>query len=149
MAEAESEAMILHEISEARAETLLGEDWNAMLGHLKSRHAELLARAVRDHLADCLVTLPTLLEREAIGSLHFYLANLSGLRRALFPALLQAYEAWLGSGDTATLASVVKAAEAHWLDAARHLSATYHRDPAQGDAQLNALAGGDLAGLRL
>ncbi|MBN8764171.1 MAG: hypothetical protein BGP20_02635 [Thiobacillus sp. 63-78] len=149
MAEAESEAMILHEIGEARAETLLGEDWNAMLGHLKSRHAELLARAVRDHLADCLVTLPTLLEREAIGSLHFYLANLSGLRRALFPALLQAYEAWLGSGDTATLASVVKAAEAHWLDAARHLSATYHRDPAQGDAQLNALAGGDLAGLRL
>jgi hypothetical protein len=66
-----------------------------MLGQLGSRHAELLARAVRDHLADCLVTLPTLLKREAIGSLHFYLANLSGLRRALFPALPQAYDAWL------------------------------------------------------
>jgi len=148
MAEAESEAMILHEIGEARAEKLLGEDWNAMLGHLTSRHAELLARAVRDHLADCLVTLPTLLEREAIGSLHFYLANLSGLRRALFPALPQAYEAWLGSGDTATLASVVEAAEAHWLDAARHLTTTYHRDPARGDARLNALASGDLADLK-
>jgi hypothetical protein len=149
MAEAESEAMILHEIGEARAEKLLGEDWNAMLGQLSSRHAELLARAVRDHLADCLVTLPTLLEREAIGSLHFYLANLSGLRRALFPALPQAYEAWLGNGDTAKLAAVIKVAEAHWLDAARHLSATYHRDPAQGDAHLNTLAGGDLAELKL
>lgn len=149
MAEAESEAMILHEIGEARAETLLGEDWNAMLGHLNSRHAELLARAVRDHLADCLITLPTLLEREAIGSLHFYLANLSGLRRALFPALPRAYEAWLGSGDTARLTSVVKAAESHWLDAARLLTTTYHHDPAQGNAQLNALASGDLAGLRL
>src|SRR3569832_1643430 len=149
MAEAESEAMILHEIGEARAEKLLGDDWNAMLGQLSSRHAELLARAVRDHLADCLVTLPTLLEREAIGALHFYLANLSGLRRALFPALPQAYEAWLGSGDPAKLASVVKTAEAHWLDAARHLSATCRHDPARCDAQINALAGGDLAGLRL
>src|SRR3569833_1631509 len=107
MAEAESEAMILHEISETRTETQQGEDRNAMLGHLNSRHAELLARAVRDHLAECLVTLPTLLEREAIGSVLFYLAYLSGLRRALFPALPQAFEAWLGNGATARLTSVV------------------------------------------
>ena len=149
MAEAESEVMILHEIGEARAEMLLGEDWNTMLAQLTSRHAELLARAVRDHLADCLVTLPTLLEREAIGSLHFYLANLSGLRRALFPALLQAYESWLDSRNTAKLASVVAAAEPHWLDAARQLTATYHRDPAQGDAQINLMAASDLASLKL
>jgi hypothetical protein len=105
-------------------------------------------RAVRDHLADCLVTLPTLLERDAIGSLHFYLANLSGLRRALFPALPQVYEAWLACRDTAQLARVVAEAEAHWLDAAQQLVAIYHRDPASGDAQLNALAGGDLASLK-
>ena len=148
MAEAESEAMILHEIGEARAESLLGEEWNTMLGQLTSRHAELLARAVRDHLADCLVTLPTLLEREAIGSLHFYLANLTGLRRALFPALPQAYEAWLDSRDTARLAHTVAAAESHWLDAAQRLTSIFHRDPAHGDAQLNALAGGDLTSLK-
>ncbi len=148
MAEAESEAMILHEIGEARAEKLLGEEWNTMLGQLGSRHAELLARAVRDHLADCMVTLPTLLEREAVGSLHFYLANLSGLRRALFPALQQAYEAWLRDRDAGRFAALVHKGEAHWLDAARRLAAAYHRNPAEGDAQLNALAGGDLAGLR-
>jgi hypothetical protein len=149
MAEAESEAMILHELGEARAESLLGEDWNAMLGQLTSRHAELLARAVRDHLADCLVTLPTLLEREAVGSLHFYLANLSGLRRALFPALPQAYERWLDNHDAGTLARVAETAATHWLDAAQRLIATFHRDPEQGDAQINALAGGDLVGLKL
>lgn len=148
MAEAESEAMILHEIGEARAEKLLGEEWNTMLGQLGSRHAELLARAVRDHLADCMVTLPTLLEREAVGSLHFYLANLSGLRRALFPALQQAYEVWLRDRDAGRFAALVHKGEAHWLDAARRLAATYHRNPAEGDAQLNALASGDLAGLR-
>ena len=149
MAEAEGETMILHELGEARAESLLGDDWNTMLGMLPSRRAELLARAVRDHLADCLVTLPTLLEREAIGSLHFYLANLSGLRRALFPALLRAYEAWLGDRNPARLARTVEAGEAHWLDAARRLAAAFHQDPAQGDARISALAGGDLAGLSL
>jgi hypothetical protein len=149
MAEAESEAMILHEIGEARAESLLGDDWNAMLGALASRHAELLLRAVRDHLADCMVTLPTLLERDAVGSLHFYLANLSGLRRALFPSLPQAYEAWLADHDRSRLADLVARAEAHWLDRARQLVALYRRDPARVDAQVAALTGGDLAGLRL
>jgi hypothetical protein len=148
MVEAESEAMILHEIGEARAEKLLGEEWSTMLGQLMSRHAEMLVRAVRDHLADCLVTLPTLLEREAIGSLHFYLANLSNLRRALFPALPLAYETWLADRDTAKLVRLVNAAQTHWLDTARHLIATYYRDPSQGDRQLNALASGDLAGLK-
>jgi hypothetical protein len=149
MAEAESEAMILHEVGEARAEKLLGEDWNSMLGQLSSKHAELLVRAVRDHLADCLVTLPTLLEREAYGSLHFYLANLSGLRRALFPALTHAYDQWLVSHNTAQLIRVVNAAAMHWLDAAQYLTTSYQRDPAHGDANLNALASGDLASLKL
>lgn len=148
MAEAESEAMILHEIGEARVESLLGEAWNAMLGQLASRHAELLARAVRDHLADCMVTLPTLLERDAIGSLHFYLANLSGLRRALFPALPQAYEDWLADHNNARLADLLAGAEAHWLDAARRLTAAWHQDPARGDAQLDRLVSGDLASLK-
>ena len=148
MVEAESEVMILHEIGEARAERLLGEDWNTMLGQLGSRHAELLVRAVRDHLADCMVTLPNLLEREALGSLHFYLANLSGLRRALFPALPQAYDDWLGHHDTARLARMVAAAETHWLDAAQQLMTTFHRDAEQGDAHLNRLASGDLVNLK-
>ena len=148
MVEAESEVMILHEIGEARAERLLGEDWNTMLGQLNSKHAELLARAVRDHLADCMVTLPNLLECEALGSLHFYLANLSGLRRALFPALTQAYDDWIGSHDTSKLIKVVAAAEAHWLDAAQQLMTTFHRDAAKGDAHLNRLANGDLVSLK-
>jgi hypothetical protein len=149
MSDAESEAMILHEVGEARAEKLLGEDWPDMLGQLTSKHAELLARAVRDHLADCLVTLPTLLEREAYGSLHFYLANLSGLRRALFPALPHAYDQWLNDHNTARLLDVVNAAATHWLNAAQHLMATYQRDPTHGDANLNALASGELASLKL
>ncbi|MFN3751010.1 MAG: Sfum_1244 family protein [Thiobacillus sp.] len=149
MAEAESEAMILHEVGEARAGRLLGDDWEAMLGSLNARHAELLARAVRDHLADCLVTLPTLIEREAFGALHFYLANLSGLRRALFPALPAAYAAWLADRKLERLADLARQGEAHWLGVARQLMAACRADPAAGEASLRDLARGDLANLRL
>lgn len=149
MAEAEAEAMILHEVGEARAEKLLGPAWAEMLGSLNARHAELLVRAVRDHLADCLVTLPTLLEREAAGSLHFYLANLSGLRRALFPSLQGAYDAWLASQDPGPLRALAKRGETHWLNAARRLLDIARDDPALADARLHALATGDLAELRL
>ena len=149
MAEAESEAMILHEVGEARAGRLLGDDWESMLGGLNARHAELLVRAVRDHLADCLVTLPTLVEREAIGSLHFYLANLSGLRRALFPALPAAYEAWLADRKLERLAELARAGEAHWLGVARQLMDACRADPVAGETHLRELARGDLASVRL
>ncbi|MFP5417776.1 MAG: Sfum_1244 family protein [Gammaproteobacteria bacterium] len=148
MVDAESEAMILHEIGEARAERLLGDGWSTMLGQLGSRHAELLARAVRDHLADCLVTLPALLEREAVGSLHFYLANLSGLRRALFPSLQRAYDDWLESGDTTQLSRTIASAESHWLSTAHQFMQDMRDDVARGDARLAQLAGGDLSGLK-
>ena len=141
MAEAEAETMILHEVGEARAEKLLGEDWAGMLGQLSSKHAELLVRAVRDHLADCLVTLPTLLERETYGSLHFYIANLSGLRKALFPALSAAYEAWQQNGKSEALLAVIAQGESHWLKVARQLMQDFHADATNGDARLNRLAG--------
>lgn len=141
MADAEAETMILHEVGEARAEKLLGETWGAMLGQLTSKHAELLARAVRDHLADCLVTLPTLLQRCAEGSLHFYIANLSGLRRALFPALSAAYEQWQHNADSKKLLDVIAQGETHWLKIARELMQTFYAEAPNGDARLNHLAG--------
>ncbi len=144
MAQAESETMILHEIGEARAGKLLGEDWSNMLDQLASKHAELLARAVRDHLADCIVTLPTLLAREAYGSLHFFVANLSGLRRTLFPALLQAYEAWLKDQNNARLSGVIARGETHWLASARRLMTCFYANPQEGDARISQMAVGGL-----
>lgn len=148
MAEAESEAMILHELGEARAGRLLGPDWAPMLG-AASRHTELLARAVRDLLADCLVTLPALLERDAVGSLHFHVANLTGLRRALFPSLVEAYTAWLDAAQPDGLAQLARRGAAHWLEVGQRLLAIWRADPARADARLKALATGDLAALRL
>jgi len=90
MASGELESLILHELGELRAGQLLGPDWEPMLGQLGDRRVELVVRAVRDLLADCMVTLPTLLERRAEASLHFWFSNFDGMRRALAPQFLGA-----------------------------------------------------------
>ena len=88
-----------------------------------SRHRpELYARAVRDNLADCLVTLPTLLARDAQPSLHFYFANFEGMRKKLFPLLVRAYQAWV-AGDIAPLKQAVARGQEHWLEAGRKMIA--------------------------
>ena len=130
MAAAEAESLILHEVGEARAEPLLGPAWREMLGDLPGRRAELLARAVRDNLADCLSTLPALIECGKSPALHFYFANFEGVRRSLFPRLWSAYAAWRKSDDTADLIVACSDGQAHWEAAALRLLAAWRSDPA-------------------
>jgi hypothetical protein len=121
MTATETEAVILHELGEVEAGVLFGSAWEQMLNALWHTRAELAARAVRDHLADCLVTLPTLLEEERIASLHFYFANLSGMRQVLFPALAAAYRQWQDTGSLVPLADCVSRGREHWQRAGERL----------------------------
>ncbi len=138
MAEHETETLILHEVGESRAEDLLGPAWRDMLASFTGRRAELLARAVRDNLADCLSTLPELLARGDACSLHFYFANFEGLRRSLFPMLVQGYQHWRESGQSALLADAIAAGRAHWLRAAQRLLAARHDDPDHAEGIIEA-----------
>jgi hypothetical protein len=113
MTEREIETAILHEIGEVKAGELLGPAWETMLAEVAGSRAELVARAVRDHLADCLYTLPHLIERHDPASLHFYIGNLEGVRRELFGALVDAYRGWL-AGDRACIAEAVRRGQGHW-----------------------------------
>lgn len=92
LAERLIESLVLHELGELRAGALLGSDWEDMLAALADRRAELVARAVRDLLADALVTLPALAERAAVDALLVWFAQFDGLRRALAPEWLDLYE---------------------------------------------------------
>lgn len=122
MTETESEAMILHELGEGQAGHALGDDaWNDMLVTCNRHRPELYARAVRDNLADCLVTLPTLMERAAFPSLHFYFANFEGMRKKLFPLLVSAYQLWAQGRNIAPLKAAVKRGQEHWLNIAREM----------------------------
>jgi len=114
MTEAELDSALLHEIGEVEAGRRLGPDWEALLAELPRSRLELLLRAVRDHLADSLTTLPALLAPERGPSLHFWIANLNGLRKTLWPGIETAYRAWLESGKTHALAAAVEAGQRHW-----------------------------------
>ncbi|NWG31624.1 MAG: hypothetical protein HXY29_09030 [Rhodocyclaceae bacterium] len=128
MLEAETETAILHERGEHAAGRLLGPAWEERLACGCRRRAEILMRAVRDHLADCLVTLPALIEREAWPSLLFWLANLDGMRRTLWPEMAGADSAKVGAGETASLAAAVRRGASHWQDVARRLLAAEERE---------------------
>lgn len=125
MADRETEAAVLHEIGEGLAGRLLGEDWREMLAVVSRTRAEVIARAVRDHLADCLSTLPALLTQEDKASLHFYFANLDGMRKELSPELVNAYQLWAGGSGLSALADVVDYGREYWLQAARRIIELY------------------------
>jgi hypothetical protein len=137
----ETETLILHELGERRAAALLGPQWEEMLAVLDDRRSELVARAVRDLFADCESTLPTLLERDARASIHFWFANLEGMRSLLEPALRTTYERWRadvqaggGAGVSRMLADALAVRREHWLAQARGLLAAWHEGADAGVA---------------
>jgi hypothetical protein len=94
---------------------------------LSGTRGELVARAVRDHVADCVSTLPALLEQENVSGLHFYFANLKGMRRELFPELSAAYQDWIEKDRLQALHATVQKGADRWLETARYLL-QLHRD---------------------
>jgi len=141
MTETESEAVILHEIGEGLAERLLGRDWKNMISSFTRKRPEILARAVRDNLADCLSTVPGLIERDARCSIHFYFANFEGMRRTLFPRLVDSYRSWCAAGTTASLLDAARAGTAHWTDVASRLIELHRTDPANAEAAIEGMLG--------
>lgn len=128
MTDNELRTVMLHEIGEVQAGKILGPDWEDMLlafGHSK---AEIMLRAVRDHLADALSTLPGLLQENIPASLHCYIGNLSSMRKQLFPQLLAAYEIWTVTGNTRELEQLASRSAAHWQALAERLLGLFRRD---------------------
>ncbi len=121
MTDTEINALVLHEIGEVEAGQTLGESWQEMINSLPRSRLELMARAVRDHLADALSTLPALIAKQHPPSLHFYFANMSGIRREIYPALLQAYDKWVEYGETGELRRQIACGKEHWMRLAEEL----------------------------
>lgn len=129
--------MILHELGEARAEALLGEEWEQMLLALTGSPAERIVRALRDHLADTLVTLPELIEVQADIAIHAYFSHFDAVRKELYPALMTAYQDggrerlnWGGLRDIVQLGSV------HWLGTCRRMLDVFHAGGIEAVKQL-------------
>lgn len=123
----ELNAAILHEIGEIKAgEKLIG--WQQMLSDITFTQAEIMARAVRDHYADTLHTLPHLIENNNEASIHFYFANLTHMRKKIFPALVKAYNLWCQSKKISAIEQTVAASVNHWHNIAQQMLALHQQD---------------------
>jgi hypothetical protein len=131
MTTTELESVILHELGEARVGEALGEDWDNLLATVMRNRAEIMVRAVRDLYADCLSSLPGLIERGDPAAIHFFFANFVGMRRKLAPELFVAYEQWLANGDDQVLREAADAGRVRWQAQIQELLALH---AALGDA---------------
>jgi hypothetical protein len=100
-----------------------------MLAAVSGSRAEIVARAVRDHVADCSIALPRLLERHNSASLHFYFANFTAMRRATFPELNEAYRRWADDDQLAVLEKEVSTGKDRWTATALKMLDSYRQAP--------------------
>lgn len=139
LAAAETQTVVAHEIGEVKAGQVLGDaEWQAMLFALPPSHADIMLRAVRDLLADCLHTLPELLARGNAASIHFYFGNLSAMRKKLAPALVAAYQYWHETGDSGKITAYAVWGREHWVHIGREALALFQ---AKGVAALPEIEG--------
>ena len=125
MTDHELDSAILHEIGEIRASKHL-RGWDSMMADLMFTQAEIMARAVRDHLADAISTLPVLVENHQEASIHFYVANLTNMRKHIFPSLIAAYDDWLETGDISKLQRLIDDSRDHWKNIGHEMLALYN-----------------------
>jgi hypothetical protein len=132
MTDAELEPTVLHEVGEGRVGRLLGPAWGEMLVDVAGTRAEMPLRAVRDLVADCTVTMPSLVERGSEASIHFFFANLRGHRQALFPSLASGYQAWVREGDPEPLVATLEKGRRHWRETAEAALGLYAERGGEG-----------------
>lgn len=114
MTDRELQTMLQHEIGELEVTRLFGKAWHDMLLDLLGTPAELMARAARDCLADCLCTLPYLAKQGEESSLHFLVGSLTNMRKEIFPGLVRAYDEWTETGDSEPFEALAEVGVGHW-----------------------------------
>jgi hypothetical protein len=110
-----------------------------MMHDVTCTQAEIMARAVRDRYADTLHTLPTLIRNNNQASIHFYFANLTHMRKHIFPSLMKAYEQWCEDKKIASIEKTVTTALGHWQDIAQQMLALHQQDAEHCSVTIEAL----------
>jgi hypothetical protein len=131
MTESQVDNVIQHEVGEIKAGKILGPKWKEMVMSLAGNKAELVARAIRDHLADSLATLPAIVTEADSARLHYYFANFASIRKAIWPELLAAYNEWRDSHSMSALEQQVLLGQEKWRRIAENLLDCYAQSPQQ------------------
>lgn len=101
MAAAETEAYIYHELGEIHDTVFNRALWREIIATFPHTPIELLARSVKDLLADTneYGTLRHICKECKTASLAFYVAFLDGLRKTLFPEIIRAFREFMETRD--------------------------------------------------
>jgi hypothetical protein len=101
VAGSEAETYIYHEVGEAVEGEKIGNTWKLLLQELSDGRAGLFARGLKDILADTSEKgmLKHIIELKKKGSLGFYLVFLGGMRKVIFPEILNAFNTFRRTGD--------------------------------------------------
>ena len=99
-----AEMIALHELGEA-AENEIAPLWLDILESATDRLTEFYLRAIKDVLADTTLQGPLklVISNESKPLVHFYIAFLDGLRKELFPEVIDAYKDFADTGNRALL----------------------------------------------
>lgn len=127
LAALEADTVLYHEIGEIQSTRLLGPQWAEMVMQMPRSKSEFMARAVKDHIADAISTLPRLIANNDDAQIYFYFANFKGMRREIFPSLLEAYQQWLNNKDLTLLNTWTEQAQQHWLKTAQAMLALFNQ----------------------
>ena len=138
MTDNEINAAVLHEIGEVQAGENLKE-WHQLMADITFTQAEIMARAVRDHYADTLHTLPSLIESNNQASIHFYFANLTQMRKHIFPSLMDAYNRWCENKDINTIKETVTTSLDHWQNIAEQMLVLHQQNAKHCSAKIEKL----------
>lgn len=138
MTNKEVNSVILHEIGEIKSAQEL-KNWQQMIMELPRSQAEIMARAIKDLLADAISTLPTLINNHDDASIHFYFANFTHMRKELSPSLLKAYHDWNDNHDYSKLLSATNRSGEHWFDVSLDILDIYEHHGSQSSIPIESL----------
>ena len=116
--DAELETYIHHELGELKETAFDREAWRDIIANYSHTPIELLARTVKDLLADTNEhgVLQYITREKRTASLGFYVAFLDGLRKELFPELINAFPEFVRTRNWQTIDRAVSSG----YDTARH-----------------------------
>ena len=107
----EVETYVYHELGEILDPVFDRDLWRHMLATFPQTLVELLARTVKDILADTTEhgRLRFVIKHKRLSSLGFYVAFLDGLRKELFPEIVEAFDRFRASHRWAAVEEAVEA----------------------------------------
>jgi hypothetical protein len=131
----EIESYLHHEIGEIRETLFDRQVWRDLVAMYAHTPVELLARAVKDLLADTneFGKLNYIAREKKEASLAFHVAFLDGVRKQLFPEIVAAFKAFAESGDWRPVEEAVTAGYERGQEIAREMISLYREGRERDD----------------